>query len=133
MSICTNVELKIRDCTNHEAEFEVATLGEEEAPSRINYTAPRACNPEREEDVIISTCCAGLRFRTVLPAVITASIMSVLGGTVLTYSSPTLLELRELPDPDLRFNTQLSEIFGVSYYYNLIYRDSCLYYSLVQL
>ena len=60
--------------------------------------------------------CSGPRMRlwTTLYSVLTACILSLLLGTTIAYASPALLELRELPDPDFRFNsTLLLDLFGV--------------------
>ncbi len=75
--------------------------------SRTSY--PSDLNDPRKACL---SCCTGIR--ALVPAVITACIMSLLGGTTLSYSSSTLLELKDLPDPRLRFDTTLlSDIFGV--------------------
>jgi hypothetical protein len=51
---------------------------------------------------------------TVVYSVLTVCLASVLVGTTLAYSSPAVLELKQIEDPDLKFNTHLSGIFGVS-------------------
>lgn len=70
-----------------------------------------------------STYCCGqcppdLRLWTVLYAVLTACIMAFLVGTTLAYSSPALLELAQLQDAEFRFDTRLSDIFGVSDFFS---------------
>ena len=77
-----------------------------------NGGCPKAVESAEISD---SGCCAGFRLRTLLPAVLTASILSLLVGTTLSYASPALLKLGDLPDPEFHFNTVLSSIFGVSY------------------
>ncbi len=60
-----------------------------------------------------SICCSDLRLWTVLHAVLTACMMAFLVGITLTYSSPVLLELTQLRDPQFRFDTGLADLFGV--------------------
>ena len=49
-------------------------------------------------------------------SVLTVCLASVLVGTTLAYSSPAVLELKQLQDPELKFSTHLSGIFGVSWW-----------------
>ena len=39
--------------------------------------------------------------------------MSFLAGSVIGFASPTLAELTQLQDEELKFDTTLSDIFGV--------------------
>ena len=55
-----------------------------------------------------------LRWWVLLYSTITACLLALLVGTSLAFSSPVLLELTKLSDPDFRFSTRLSDIFGVS-------------------
>ena len=64
------------------------------------------------EDLAVTTK-VPVRLWTVVFSVFTACFLSLLVGATLTYSSPVLVELTQLRDPDLRFNTLLSDIFGV--------------------
>ncbi len=54
-----------------------------------------------------------LRFWSVLYSTITSCLLTLLVGATLAFSSPVLLELTQLSDPDFRFNTRLSNLFGV--------------------
>lgn len=53
------------------------------------------------------------RLWTVVYSVLTTCLLTILVGATIAYSSPALLELKELEDPKFRFNIQLSDIFGV--------------------
>ena len=59
-------------------------------------------------------CGTRLRLRTVLFATLVSSILSFNLGSSLTFSSPALLELTQLQNPSFRFDTTLTNIFGVS-------------------
>lgn len=54
-----------------------------------------------------------VRMWTVVYSVLTTCLLSLLVGASIAFSSPVLVELTQLQDPDFRFNTQLSDIFGV--------------------
>ena len=55
-----------------------------------------------------------MRLWTTLYSVVTSCMLSVLVGATLSYSGPVLLELEdERQPPDFRFNTVLSDMFGV--------------------
>ena len=71
-------------------------------------------NIQQNNSVRKNGCCSELRLRTVLYAVFTACIMAFLMGTTIAYSSLALLQLTQLQDPQLRFDTRLADIFGVS-------------------
>lgn len=55
------------------------------------------------------------RLWTVVYSVFTACLLALLLGATLSFSSPVLVELSRLDDPQFRFNTELSDVFGVSY------------------
>lgn len=54
-----------------------------------------------------------VRLWSMVYSVLTACFPSLLVGATLTFSSPTLVELTQLDDPDFRFGALLSDIFGV--------------------
>ena len=54
------------------------------------------------------------RLWTVVYPVLTVCLASVLIGNTIGFSSPALLELQQLEDPELQLNTELSDLFGVS-------------------
>ena len=99
-------------------------LEDEEAEEAIKQSHPISSNSQHKRSgvsgylppkVPICSCCSSeLRLWTVLYAVLTACIMTFLVGTTLTYSSLALLQLTQLQDPQLRFDTLLAGIFGVS-------------------
>ena len=64
--------------------------------------------------IILKCPCTGLRLQGVVYSLLTTAILSLLAGFTFSYSSPTLLELRQLEDPAFRFGSTLSDIFGVS-------------------
>jgi len=79
----------------------------------VNAISDQANEGDLEEKGRL-TACSGINLRTLVLAVVVACIMSLLGGTTLSYSSSTLLELQELPDIRFRFeDTILSDLFGV--------------------
>ena len=55
-----------------------------------------------------------MRLWTVVCSVLATCLLTILVGATLAFSSPAVLQLKELEDPELRFNVQLSDIFGVS-------------------
>ncbi len=55
-----------------------------------------------------------LRVWTVLHSVFTAATMTFLAGSVNGFTSPALLELTQHEDEDYKFDTTLSDVFGVS-------------------
>ena len=71
-------------------------------------------NIQQNNSVRTNGCCSELRLRTVFYAVFTACIMAFVMGTTIAYSSLALLQLTQLQDPQLRFDTGLADIFGVS-------------------
>ena len=71
-------------------------------------------NIQQNNSIRRNGCCSELRQRTVLYAVLTTYIMPFLLGTTIAYSSLALLQLTQLQDPQLRFDTGLADIFGVS-------------------
>jgi uncharacterized membrane protein len=75
-----------------------------EAPDRSPPAARISC----------ATPGAKTRLWTVLYCVLISCMMSLMVGATLSYSSPALLQLTRLEDPQFRFNVRLSSIFGVS-------------------
>ena len=63
-----------------------------------------------------SGICSGMRGWSTIYSVLTAALLSLIGGFTLGYSSPTLIELANLEDPELRFGNTLSDVFGVSFW-----------------
>jgi len=61
-----------------------------------------------------SGICTGMRRWSTVYSVLTAALLSLITGFTMGYSSPTLIELAKLKDPDLRFGSTLSDIYGVS-------------------
>ena len=55
-----------------------------------------------------------IRLWSVSYSVLTTSLLSLLLGATLAFSSPVLVELTQLEDTEFRFDTLLSDIFGVS-------------------
>ena len=56
-----------------------------------------------------------VRLWSVFYSVLTTSLLSLLVGATLVFSSPVLVELTQLEDPEFRFNTLLSELFVVNH------------------
>ena len=92
-------------------------IGEEEKAGKYMDCVTPDVNGSNGSDMATkcSECYNSVSLWTLLPAVVIACIMSLLGGTTLSYSSSTLLELNELANPHFRFdNALLSDLFGVS-------------------
>ena len=54
-----------------------------------------------------------LRLWTVVYSVLTTCLLAILVGATIAFSSPAVLELKQLEDPELRFDILLLDIFGV--------------------
>ncbi len=54
-----------------------------------------------------------VRLWSVVYSVLTTCLLALLIGATLSFSSPVLVELTQLEDPEFSFNTQLSDVFGV--------------------
>ena len=93
-------------------------VGEEEKGRKSRESVISEANGSKDSNDIAAKyrkCNTSASLWTLLPAVVIACIMSLLGGTTLSYSSSTLLELKELPNSHFRFdNSLLSDLFGVS-------------------
>ena len=61
-----------------------------------------------------------VRLWTVVYSVLTTCLLTILVGATIAFSSPALLQLKELKDPNLHLDIQLLDLFGVSTY-------SCMY------
>ena len=55
-----------------------------------------------------------VRLWTVVYSVLTTCLLAILVGATIAFSSPALLQLKELKDPNLRLDIQLLDLFGVS-------------------
>ncbi len=59
-------------------------------------------------------CSSGERVWSTVYFALTTILLSLTAGISFSYSSPALLELAALDDPEFRFGSTLSDIFGVS-------------------
>ena len=66
-----------------------------------------------------SGICTGMRGWSTIYSVLTAALLSLIGGFTMGFSSPTLIELAKLEDPELRFGNTLSDVFGVSFFFEI--------------
>ncbi len=55
-----------------------------------------------------------VRIWTILLSIFTATAMTFIAGSINGFTSPALVELTQLQDEELKFDTTLSDIFGVS-------------------
>ncbi len=65
----------------------------------IQYKKPGKCN---------------IRILALFHSIFTATAMAFLAGSVIGFASPTLVELTQLQDEELKFDTTLADIYGVS-------------------
>ena len=101
-------ELKASEASEPEASAESGEPITEQSPT----TDPASLAVEGAEKLQARRA----RLWSVLYCVLTACVMSLMVGATLAFSSPVLLELTQLQDPQFRFNVRLSDIFGVSNY-----------------
>ena len=90
-------EVAVEDLHAEAKEIELKLPDEDSPPVSVDVVGPPS-----------------LRLWTVVYSVLTTCLLALMVGTTISFSSPALLQLEQLDDPQLHLNTELSDLFGVS-------------------